>query len=67
MLQEIIDRDVERARLKPESTKLLISALVDIKAQPGWLIVITGHTDATGNVEQNLQLSRERAGVSRRQ
>lgn len=56
---------VGSARLKPESTKLLISALVDIKAQPGWLIVITGHTDATGNVEQNLQLSRERAGAVR--
>ncbi|BAN45889.1 OmpA family protein [Metapseudomonas resinovorans] len=56
---------VGSASLKPESTKLLISALVDIKAQPGWLIVIAGHTDATGNVEQNLQLSRERAGAVR--
>jgi type VI secretion system protein VasL len=53
--------DAGSAELKPGSTKVLISALVDIKAQPGWLIVIAGHTDATGNAEQNLQLSRARA------
>jgi outer membrane protein OmpA-like peptidoglycan-associated protein len=51
------------ARLKPGSTKVLIDALVDIKAQPGWLIVISGHTDATGSAEQNLQLSRARAAA----
>lgn len=44
---------------------LLISALVDIKAQPGWLIVVAGHSDATGNPEQNLQLSRARAAAVR--
>ncbi|KQQ56038.1 flagellar motor protein MotB [Pseudomonas sp. Leaf127] len=53
------------ARLKPESTKVLINALVDIKAQPGWLIVIAGHTDATGNAEHNLHLSRARAAAVR--
>ncbi|MHC5352425.1 OmpA family protein [Metapseudomonas furukawaii] len=57
--------NVGSATLKPESTKLLINALVGIKAQPGWLIVIAGHTDATGNAEQNLQLSRARAGAVR--
>jgi outer membrane protein OmpA-like peptidoglycan-associated protein len=53
------------AQLKPESTKVLINALVDIKAQPGWLIVIAGHTDATGSAEQNLMLSRARAASVR--
>ncbi|WP_448197084.1 OmpA family protein [Pseudomonas putida] len=51
------------AQLKPGSTKFLVNALADIKAQPGWLIVITGHTDATGNDEQNLRLSRTRAAA----
>jgi outer membrane protein OmpA-like peptidoglycan-associated protein len=51
------------ARLKPDSTRVLINALVGIKAQPGWLIVIAGHTDATGDAAQNLRLSRERAAA----
>ncbi|WP_152227530.1 OmpA family protein [Pseudomonas sp. SCB32] len=53
------------AELKPGSTKVLINALVDIKAQPGWLIVIAGHTDATGDPQRNLLLSRARAGAVR--
>ncbi|NWE17108.1 OmpA family protein [Pseudomonas yamanorum] len=51
--------------LKPGSTKVLINALVNIKAQPGWLIVIVGHTDTTGDAEQNLQLSYARASAVR--
>ena len=51
------------ARLKPDSTKVLINALVGIQAQAGWLIVIAGHTDATGNTEHNLKLSRARAAA----
>ncbi|MEE1922767.1 OmpA family protein [Pseudomonas sp. 148P] len=53
------------AQLKPRSTKVLVNALVDIKAQPGWLIVIAGHTDATGSDEHNLRLSRARAAAVR--
>ena len=37
------------AALKPSSAKVLINALVNIKAQPGWLIVIVGHSDTTGD------------------
>ena len=57
--------DAGSAELKPGSTKVLINALMDIKAQPGWLIVIAGHTDDTGNPEQNLKLSRARATAVR--
>jgi outer membrane protein OmpA-like peptidoglycan-associated protein len=56
---------VGSARLKPDSTKVLIQALHRLRAQPGWLIVITGHTDATGPAEHNLQLSRARAEAVR--
>jgi type VI secretion system protein VasL len=51
--------------LKPGSTKILISALVDIKAQPGWLIVIGGHTDGRGSAQHNQQLSHARASAVR--
>lgn len=57
--------DAGSAELKPGSTKVLINALVGIKAQPGWLIVIAGHTDDTGNTAQNLKLSRARATAVR--
>ncbi len=47
--------------LKTGSTKTLINSLVGIKAKPGWLIVVTGHTDNTGNPGLNQQLSLKRA------
>jgi len=57
--------DAGSAELKPGSTKILVSALVDIKAQPGWLIVIGGHTDGRGSAQQNFQLSHARASAVR--
>ncbi|MGY2364412.1 OmpA family protein [Pseudomonas azotoformans] len=57
--------DAGSATLKPHSTKVLINALVGIKAQPGWLIVIAGHSDATGAMEQNMTLSHARASAVR--
>jgi type VI secretion system protein VasL len=38
---------------------------VGIKAQPGWLIVIAGHADPSGDVSKNLELSRARARAVR--
>ncbi len=34
--------------LKPGSTKRLVNSLMDIKARPGWLIVVAGHTEQRG-------------------
>lgn len=55
--------DSGSAELKAGSTKLLINALIGIKAKPDWLIMVTGHSDSTGDAERNLQLSRARAAV----
>ncbi|PJZ07124.1 cell envelope biogenesis protein OmpA [Pantoea rodasii] len=57
--------DSGKSALKPDSTKLLVSSLVDIKARPGWLIVVAGHTDSTGNPQSNQMLSLKRAGAVR--
>lgn len=35
------------------------------KPRPDWLIVIIGHSDATGSAEHNLQLSQARASAVR--
>ncbi|HCI5982158.1 OmpA family protein [Klebsiella sp. HSTU-Sny5] len=47
--------------LKPGSTKRLVHSLVDIKARPGWLIVVAGHTDSIGEEKANQLLSLKRA------
>jgi len=57
--------DSGKAQLKAGSTKVLITALMGIKAKPGWLIVVSGHTDNTGNPQRNQMLSQQRAEAVR--
>ncbi|WP_391527956.1 OmpA family protein [Photorhabdus akhurstii] len=57
--------DVGQSRLKPEAAKVLVNALIDIKAKPGWMVVITGHTDSTGDAAKNSVLSLARAKAVR--
>ncbi|MTD29072.1 OmpA family protein [Erwinia sorbitola] len=57
--------DSGKSVLNPGSLKMLVSALVDIKARPGWLIVVAGHTDSTGDVQANRLLSLKRAEALR--
>ena len=51
--------------LKAGSTKMLVNSLVGVKAKPGWLIVVSGHTDNTGNPGLNQTLSMKRAEAVR--
>jgi len=53
--------DSGQSALKAGSTKMLVNSLMGIKARPGWLIVVSGHTDNTGSPPLNQRLSRERA------
>lgn len=53
--------DTGKWALKPGSVKLLVNSLVGIKAKPGWLIVVAGHTDSTGDGQSNQVLSLKRA------
>ena len=57
--------DSGKSVLKSGSTKMLINSLVGIKAKPGWLIVVSGHTDNTGNPQLNQTLSLKRAEAVR--
>ncbi|WP_456311434.1 OmpA family protein [Serratia proteamaculans] len=57
--------DSGKAALKDGSTKTLVYSLVGIKAKPGWLIVVSGHTDNTGNPQRNQALSLKRAAAVR--
>ncbi|MFZ1873984.1 MAG: OmpA family protein [Chania sp.] len=53
--------DTGKYQLKTGSTKVLVEALINIKAKPGWLIVVAGHTDITGDEKANQMLSLKRA------
>jgi outer membrane protein OmpA-like peptidoglycan-associated protein len=57
--------DTGKYQLKPNSTKMLVNALIDIRAKPGWLIVVAGHTDITGDARANQILSQKRAEALR--
>lgn len=57
--------DSGQSALNTDSTKVLINSLVGIKAKPGWLIVVAGHTDNTGNPQLNQTLSQKRAEAVR--
>jgi outer membrane protein OmpA-like peptidoglycan-associated protein len=57
--------DSGKSVLKAGSTKMLVNSLVGIKAKPGWLIVVSGHTDNTGNPQLNQTLSLKRAEAVR--
>lgn len=57
--------DSGQSALKDGSTKILVNSLVGIKARPGWLIVVSGHTDNTGSVQLNQTLSLQRAEAVR--
>ena len=57
--------DSGRFVLKAGSTKMLVNSLVGVRAKPGWLIVIAGHTDNTGNPQLNQTLSLKRAEAVR--
>ncbi|MGV8916521.1 MAG: OmpA family protein [Pseudomonas sp.] len=57
--------DIGQSQLKPDSTRVLVQALINIQAKPGWLILVSGHTDATGDVQANHELSLKRAAAVR--
>ncbi|WP_064511462.1 OmpA family protein [Type-D symbiont of Plautia stali] len=57
--------DTGKSDLKASSTRMLVNSLVGIKARPGWLIVVSGHTDSTGSAQLNQTLSLQRAQAVR--
>ncbi|MEE3664825.1 OmpA family protein [Brenneria sp. g21c3] len=57
--------EVGKSELKPGSTKVLVDTLFAIKGKPGWIVLVTGHTDSTGDANANMKLSLARAEAVR--
>lgn len=53
--------DLDSATIRPESKPVLDEVLGVLKGEPGWKIIIEGHTDSTGSESHNLDLSKRRA------
>ena len=53
--------DTNRAEIRPDFYAVLNSVVLVIKEYEKTIIEVTGHTDSTGTVEYNLELSQRRA------
>ncbi|WMW81817.1 OmpA family protein [Undibacterium cyanobacteriorum] len=53
--------DTGKSELKPESQAQLQEMIATLKAQPQWKLIIVGHTDNVGSIDNNLALSQARA------
>ena len=55
--------EVDQATIQADAQPLLDDIATALKNFPDWRLRIVGHTDATGNAEQNAALSLERASA----
>ena len=53
--------DVDSDRIRPESRETIREIARLLKAQPDLRLFVVGHTDSTGSLEHNMDLSRRRA------
>ncbi len=56
--------DFDRYDIRPDDARMLDANAQSLKANPGWLVLIEGHTDERGTVEYNLALGERRARAS---
>lgn len=53
--------DLDSATIRPESKPVLDDVLGVLQGEPGWKVLIEGHTDSSGGDAHNLELSQKRA------
>lgn len=53
--------DLDSATIRPESKPVLDEVLGVLQGEPGWKVLIEGHTDSSGGDAHNLELSQKRA------
>jgi outer membrane protein OmpA-like peptidoglycan-associated protein len=55
--------DTDKAVIKPDSEKALVEIAKLLRDNPGMSAFIVGHTDTSGSLEHNMDLSSRRAGA----
>ena len=53
--------DFDKATIRPEAASTIADIAQTLQVNPGWRLMINGHTDSTGKESYNLQLSLRRA------
>ena len=53
--------DFDKATIRPEAAPTIADIAETLRVNPGWRLMINGHTDSTGKESYNLQLSQRRA------
>jgi outer membrane protein OmpA-like peptidoglycan-associated protein len=53
--------DFDKATIRPEAADTIADIAATLQANPGWRLLIKGHTDSIGEADYNLRLSQRRA------
>ena len=53
--------DFDKATIRPEAASTITDIAETLRVNPGWRLMINGHTDSTGKESYNLKLSQRRA------
>jgi outer membrane protein OmpA-like peptidoglycan-associated protein len=53
--------DFDKATIRPEAADTIADIAETLRLNPGWRLLINGHTDSTGKAAYNMQLSQRRA------
>ena len=53
--------DFDKATIRPEAADTVADIAATLQANPGWRLLIKGHTDSIGEADYNLRLSQRRA------
>lgn len=56
--------DTDQSAVKPASAPALQNIAAFLKANPGLVVFVVGHTDNTGSLEKNMMLSKDRAAAT---
>ena len=55
--------DFDKATIRPDASDTIADIAETLRLNPGWRLLINGHTDSIGDADYNLRLSDRRAAA----